>query len=115
MIGMDAATGKALGGDDHLRQSLGVIISTAIGTRCMRRDFGVADLIDQPMNALGRVRLFGAIATAIARWEPRIRLTRVSFAASADGVGTVHIEGRRTDGLPGNSLARLSIPLRNPA
>ncbi|MDB5725474.1 MAG: hypothetical protein JWQ16_2228 [Novosphingobium sp.] len=112
MNGTDARTGKRLSGDDHLAQSLGDIIGTPIGTRVMLRDYGIADLIDQPMNPLGRIRSFGAIATAIRNWEPRIRLTRLGFSAGADGVGGIDIEGERTDGPTANSFVRLSLPLR---
>jgi len=112
MNGTNARTGKSLSGDDHLRQSIADIIGTPIGTRVMLRDYGIADLIDQPMNALGKVRLFGAIATAVRNWEPRIRLTLLAFSAGADGGGEIELEGERTDGPAANSFVRLSLPLR---
>ncbi|WP_375666036.1 MULTISPECIES: GPW/gp25 family protein, partial [unclassified Bartonella] len=50
--GMDRTTGKPLTGIDHLRQSILDILSTRIGSRVMRRDYGsrVAELIDAPVN-----------------------------------------------------------------
>lgn len=115
MIGVDASTGRALGGTDHLLQSIADILMTPIGTRVARRDYGSAlfELVDVPMNGLGRLRLFAAIATAIARWEPRLRLTRLALdRAGADGTFTVRLEGERTDEPDATELTRLTLPLR---
>ena len=79
MIGVDASTGRALDGLAHLGQSIGDILMTPLGSRVMRRDYGslLPDLIDQPFNDVTRLRLYGATALALMRWEPRIRLIRV--------------------------------------
>ncbi|MFV0625198.1 GPW/gp25 family protein [Sphingomonas sp. ac-8] len=117
MIGMDAETGKPLAGDAHLEQSLGRLLSTPIGTRVMRRDYGSAlfELVDKPLSPLTRMRAFAATAVAIARWEPRLRLTRVSLAGeenAALGRAVLTLEGERTDTAGRNGLATLTIPLR---
>ena len=87
MIGMDRATGQQVSGVDHLAQSIADILSTPIGTRLMRRDYGSAlfELVDQPLNALTRLRVFAATAVALARWEPRVRVDRIDLTAGADG------------------------------
>ena len=48
MIGMNAKTGKALSGVDHLKQSIQDIVTTPLGSRVMRRDYGCGlfDLLD---------------------------------------------------------------------
>ena len=53
MMGMNAATGRALSGLDHIRQSIAEILTTPIGSRLMRRRYGseVPELIDQPLNS----------------------------------------------------------------
>lgn len=112
---MDAITGRAIEGDAHLAQSIADILTTPIGSRVMRRDYGSAlfELLDQPMNALGRVRLFAAIADALRRWEPRITLTRVAIEeATAAGRFTVALTATRTDGASATDFVRLVIPLR---
>ena len=112
MHGMNATTGKPLEGDAHLSQSIGDILSTPIGTRIGLRDYGsdLPDLIDQPANRAGALRLYAAAALAIARWEPRIALIRVGIAATATpGAFAMLVEGRRTD-TPGST--RLTIPVR---
>jgi phage baseplate assembly protein W len=115
VIGLDATTGQRLDGDAHLAQSIATILTTPLGSRVQRRDFGslLPELIDQPFNAMTRVRLYGATATALARWEPRIRLSRVSLAAGErPGAFVLTVEGQRTDVAPANAHTRLTIPLR---
>lgn len=116
MLGMDATNGKPLEGDAHLAQSIGDILSTPIGTRCCRRDYGSAlfELVDQPLVGVTRLRVFAATAVAIARWEKRLRLTRVGLIATDPAHGAVQlaIEGERTDRPNPNSLVALTIPLR---
>lgn len=114
MIGISARTGKRLEGDAHLAQSIGDILSTPIGSRVMRRDYGslLFELVDKPLNGAIRMLLFAATAIALRRWEPRLRLTRVSLAGEPqDGTLTIRIEGKRTDLPPANSLTTLTIPI----
>jgi hypothetical protein len=115
MNGMNAGTGAAIGGDAHLAQSVGDILTTPIGSRVMRRDYGslLFELIDGPFNAAHRLRMYAATAVALRRWEPRIRLTRVAVdRGAAPGELAVAIEGERTDRPGPNSLTRLIMPLR---
>lgn len=115
MNGMDRVTGKPLGGDDHLRQSIADILSTPIGSRVMRRDYGslLFELVDAPFNALTRLRMHAATAIALMRWEPRLRLTRVIVdRGPAPGEVVIDLEGERTDGRKPNAFTRLVLPLR---
>lgn len=115
MRGLSATTGLALEGEDHLRQSIADILTTPIGSRVMRRDYGslLPELIDQPFNGATQVKLYGATATALMRWEPRIRLTRIALAAGSEaGAFVLDLEGRRTDVAPSNEYTRLTIPMQ---
>lgn len=97
MPGISAETGKALGGWDHVVQSIRVILTTAIGTRVMRREFGseLMSLIDAPMNDRVLLAIYVATANALARWEPRFRLTDVAVtSAAATGTLTLTLLGR---------------------
>jgi phage baseplate assembly protein W len=112
---MNTATGRAIEGEAHLRQSIADILTTPIGSRVMRRDYGslLPELIDQPVNGATRMKLFGATASALMRWEPRIRLTRIDLARGEEpGSFVLDIEGRRTDLPPASDYTRLTIPLR---
>jgi len=113
MRGMEAATGKPLEGDAHLAQSVGRILSTPIGTRVGRRDFGslLPELVDQPANAASRIRIFAATALALKRWEPRIRVTRVALEQPEPGKATVIVEGTRTDQPRAAQRTRITVPL----
>ncbi|MGF7149428.1 hypothetical protein FHS96_003079 [Sphingomonas zeicaulis] len=114
MRGMNAATGAALDGIEHLVQSIRDILTTPIGTRVMRRDYGslLFELIDAPFNAATRLRMYAATAIALKRWEPRLRLTRVAVDQVAPGQIKLTLEGERTDVAAPNRFATLTVPLR---
>ena len=116
MKGLNRLAGTALDGVDHLAQSIGDILSTPLGSRVMRRDYGsmLFELLDQPFNSATRLLLAAATAFALRRWEPRIKLTRAIFSADPDAPGQVNvtIEGERTDLGEANSRVLLSIPIR---
>lgn len=99
-MGMHAITGRSLGGLDHIRQSIRDILTTRLGSRIERRDYGslVPELIDQPGNAVNRLRLMAATVMAIRRWEPRVAITRVDVAIEFAGRANVTMEGHRLDG-----------------
>lgn len=84
----------------HIRQSISDILTTPIGSRVMRREYGsyVPNLIDHPANGANRLRLAAASYIAIRRWEPRIELTRIGFELGTDGRATVDIDAMRVDG-----------------
>jgi uncharacterized protein len=97
MIGIDATTGRHLGGAAHIKQSIRDILTTRIGTRVMRREYGsnLPLLVDNPINEALKVELFAATAEALARWEPRFRLEAVYLSeASSAGRIAVTVEGR---------------------
>lgn len=89
MSGMNNQNGRTLEGLAHLRQSIADILTTPIGSRVMRREYGsrLFELTDKPTNSELVVDLYAATAEALDAWEPRIKLQKVS----ADIVGP---EGR---------------------
>lgn len=84
---ISALTGADIEGEDHLRQSLADILTTPLGSRVMRRDYGsrVAALLDAPMTPGLVADLVQATAVAIHRWEPRVTLKRVIVRAAEVG------------------------------
>ncbi|MCW1412209.1 GPW/gp25 family protein [Rhizobium sp. 1AS11] len=88
MRGTDKTTGKELDGKAHLRQSITDILNTRIGTRVMRRDYGseLPNLIDNPINDEFAVDLYVALAEALDKWEPRLKLREASMTVQGDGV-----------------------------
>jgi len=114
MRGVSALSGRSIEGEEHLRQSIADILTTPLGTRVMRRNYGslLAELIDQPFNGATKVKLFGATATALMRWEPRLRLTRIDLTAGdRPGAFVLDLTGVRTDGPAANEYTQLIVPL----
>lgn len=108
MIGMNAFNGQAVGALAHIRQSLTDILTTPIGSRIMRRDYGSAipELIDQPLNGTTQLRIYAATAYAVQRWEPRLRLSGVQLDYSAQGIANLLLEG-----IVGQQSVELSVAL----
>lgn len=98
-VGMDRRTGLPIDEDTHLRQSVADILTTPIGSRLERREYGslLPELIDAPIHEQTIVKLYAASATALMRWEPRLRLTRVTTDTAGGELGslTMSIEGNR--------------------
>lgn len=94
---MNRHSGHPLSPMEHLRQSVGDILATPIGTRVMRRSYGsqVPMLIDQPDNAITQLRLLSAAASALMRWEPRLALRQLNLSRDpqAPGQASLTIDG----------------------
>lgn len=93
---MDRTTGRRISGIDHVRQSVADILTTPLGSRLERRNYGslLPSLIDQPDNAHTRLRCYAAIASALMKWEPRLRITRVGMSTGdRPGQATVDLQG----------------------
>lgn len=94
--GMNVSTGARIDGLQHIEQSIAQILTTPIGTRVMRREFGslIPELIDQPLNDETRLMIYAATATALYKWEPRFRLTRVQLIVQGlSGAAELHLTG----------------------
>ena len=89
MQGMDENTGKLIGGEEHLMQSIRRIIMTPIGTYPLEPEFGsrVPDLIDKPMTDETILLINAAIFEALYKWEERIEFIEVKFDAKNIGNG----------------------------
>ena len=98
-LGMNSQTGLSISEVEHIRQSVRDILVTPVGSRVMRREYGslLSALIDQPQTPALRLQIMAACYSAIQKWEPRIRLTAISFESGAAGEMYVDITGMRTD------------------
>lgn len=101
MRGMSKTNGTLLTADDHLAQSVNDIVTTLIGTRICRRDYGsiVPVIIDQPANLTTKMQLISSTATALIRWEPRLKIQQVIVQMTEDAAQfwQIIIKGTRTD------------------
>jgi phage baseplate assembly protein W len=109
---MNRHTGNALDELGHLRQSIADILTTPVGSRVMRRQYGsqLSELIDQPLNDHTRLRAYAATNLALMRWEPRVRLSRIQLAqGSIQGRAVLDVDGTRVDI---NEPLNMQVPLR---
>ena len=85
-MGMSRTMGALLSPDDHLKQSIYDVLMTPIGSRLLRRDYGslIPFLIDQPVNPATKLKMMAAIATALIKWEPRVKVRQVQLSMNAD-------------------------------
>lgn len=113
MSGLSPVTGRAVSelDDDYIRRSVADILTTPVGSRVMRRDYGsyIPELIDQPLNDQTKLKLYGATAMALMRW---CRLARLkSVLLDIDGPSArLQLQLVRTD-LPRPRHLEQSLPL----
>lgn len=99
--GIHRSTGQLLTEEAHIAQSIGDILSTPLGTRVMREDYGslIPELIDQPQGAALDLKLISAAFMAIVQWEPRIKPTQMTLSATTmDGRRELLLQAVRIDG-----------------
>ena len=96
LIGMSRDSGQALSGIAHLKQSIRDILSTPLGSRRMRPEYGseIPRYVDLPINKAWVSAAQAEAARAIGRWEPRIRLSAVRITCVVDGRIDFVIEGQ---------------------
>ncbi|CAK9890865.1 MULTISPECIES: GPW/gp25 family protein [Pseudomonas] len=96
MIGMDRRSGQPLSGIAHLRQSIEDILTTPLGSRRMRPEYGskLRRFVDLPVNEGWKSAVQAEVARALGRWEPRLKLERVRVTAVVGGQITLQLSGQ---------------------
>ena len=78
----------------EILQNVITICTTLKGSVPMDRDFGISTkLIDEPVN-VAKVRITSEIIQAVRKYEPRVRVTQVSFEGSNAETLTPHVKVR---------------------
>ncbi|WP_300729037.1 GPW/gp25 family protein [Pseudomonas sp.] len=95
MIGMDRHTGLPISGVEHLRQSIADILTTPLGSRLMRPEYGstIRRFVDLPVSEGWKSAVQAEAARALKRWEPRLELTQVQVLSVLDGRITFRLSG----------------------
>lgn len=109
---MNRLTGSALSTRAHIAQSVEDILTTRLGTRLARRDYGslLPELVDQPLNDATRLRLYAASVMALMRWEPRLSISRLQLhVAGLSGQAELEVNGSVVDT---NEPFSLRMPLQ---
>ena len=80
--------------DSDIRQAIFIILMTALGERVMRPEFGcrIHELIFDPANNQTAATAERYVQEALARWEPRIRIERITATPGGAQYGQLDIE-----------------------
>lgn len=89
MPGMNSSSGEAIDSLDHIQQSIADILTTPLGSRIMREEYGslLPELTDQPLDQVTLLQLYAAIVIAIQTWEPRVLLDNITSLVSSEAHG----------------------------
>ncbi|MBD0392040.1 GPW/gp25 family protein [Wolbachia endosymbiont of Pentalonia nigronervosa] len=84
-----------LEGIEHLKQSIADILTTPIGSRIMRRDYGsrLFELVDRPVNRDFTLEIYAAVAEALQKWERRLKLEKVKIEEVKEGKVIISLAG----------------------
>ena len=98
--GMEEGRFAVMASPAHIRQSIADIVSTPIGTRVMRPEYGsrLPRLVDRPVGKGWELEALAAVAEALWRWEPRVRVERVRVGAVGPGSVELSVTYRLVDG-----------------
>lgn len=79
--------------EEDIEQSLHILLSTRMGERLMRPDYGVDlhSLVFHNMDLTARTQLKEAIKRAVLYYEPRITLNDVVFDVSEERSGVLRV------------------------
>jgi phage baseplate assembly protein W len=114
LTGMDNRTGRTISGVQWLQRAAMDVLTTPLGSRPMRRDYGseVPELIDQPDNAATRVRVYAASAQALMRWLPQLQIHSVAlFSGEREGQAVLEISGDEADAAGDATALTLRVPI----
>jgi phage baseplate assembly protein W len=93
MRGMNRETGKAMEGRLHLMQSLGDIFTTPIGTRVMRRWYGIdQEFIDRPTSTQSLGLWTYSVADALERAKETRYALESLRVKKVDALGHITIQ-----------------------
>ncbi len=112
--GMNIQSGRRISDIDHIWQSCRDIVTTTLGTRIERSDYGslLPELIDHPHNQPNNLRLMAATVMALAKWEPRIAIRKIDiYLGMQDGSTMIDMDAVRTDGPQAGNALSINIPL----
>ena len=95
----DRYNGQLLSEIDHIFQSIEMILTTPIGSRVMRRDFGsqLPRILGRPLNESTITAIYAAANEAIATWEPRVEViaTQIDLEQAKAGIVNLRVIFRR--------------------
>lgn len=96
MQGMNVLTGQPISDIEHLKQSIRDILSTPIGSRVMRRDYGsrLFQRIDQPITGALIAEIYADVVESLFNFEPRFEVSNVSVISATNGQLILSLDGK---------------------
>ena len=93
---MNINTGRNIEDMEHLRQSITNILSTPIGSRIMRRDYGsrLFKRLDAPLTGELLAEIYADVVEALFSYEPRFEVTNVSVVSMDQGHLILDVTGK---------------------
>lgn len=87
MIGMDRHTGLPLSGLARALQAIDDILTTPVGSRRMRPEYGasIRRYVDLPVNGGWKGAVQAEAIRAVGRWEPCVKLQQVTVVSVLNG------------------------------
>ncbi|WP_020414327.1 GPW/gp25 family protein [Microbulbifer sp. VTAC004] len=97
--GMDSSSGMAITELEHLRQSITDILTTPVGSRLMRRNYGakIFHSLDAPLTRSTIVDIYSNAAEALSLWEPRFQSTEMQVVRMESSGITMKLSGYMVD------------------
>lgn len=79
--------------EEDIRQSLEILLTTRLGERVMRPDYGgdLTDMVFEPLNITTQTYIRKLVENAVLYHEPRIIVNEVSMAKDGESEGVVLI------------------------
>ena len=95
LVGVDRRTGRAISGIDHLYQSIADLITTRIGSRVMRPEYGshLSAMVDLGITPGLASSYQAEVSRAIQRWYPIFSVKSVRAVSITGGQITFSIAG----------------------
>ena len=89
----DAAQVRMSSDEQDIEESLHILLSTRLGERIMRPDYGcdLSNMVFEPLNITVKTYISNLVETAILYYEPRILLNSVDMAMDSENEGLVKI------------------------
>ena len=93
---MNINTGHSIEDMEHLRQSITNILSTPIGSRIMRREYGsrLFKRLDAPLTGELLAEIYADVVEALFSYEPRFEVTNVSVVSMDQGHLILDVTGK---------------------
>lgn len=95
MMGMDRRTGKIISGIEYLRQCIEDCLTTPLGSRRQRPEYGskIRRYVDLPVSGGWKSSVQAEAARALGRWLPQLKLEGVRVLAVVGGQITLQLKG----------------------